>query len=82
MVRRLHNWSYSDVTHFLRENGFDFFKELPGSHEAWVKLGDTGEPDRIVEVNFTHRSYPVTTLKTMIRQSGIPQEEWVKWGQS
>jgi phosphatidate phosphatase APP1 len=79
MVRRLHNWSYSDVTDFLKENGFSFFKELPGSHEAWIKLGDNGEPDRIVEVNFTNRSYPVRTLKIMIRQSGIDHKEWIKW---
>jgi len=82
MVRRLRNWSYSNVIEFLRENGFSFFKELAGSHEAWIKIGDNGEPDRIVEVNFTHRSYPVKTLKTMIRQSGIHQDEWIKWGQS
>jgi len=82
MVRRLHNWNYADVTDFLRESGFSFFKELPGSHEAWIILGDDdGKPDRIVEVNFTHRSYPVKTLKTMIRQSGIDQNEWIKWGQ-
>ena len=82
MVRRLHNWSYFDVIHFLRGNGFSFLKELAGFHEAWIKLGDDGEPDRIVEVNFTHRSYPVRTLKTMIRQSGIHQDEWIKWGTS
>jgi len=82
MVRRLHNWSYSDVTDLLREHGFGFFKELPGSHEAWIKLTADGEPDRIVEVNFTHRSYPVRTLKTMIRQSGIRQDDWVRWGRS
>jgi hypothetical protein len=82
MVRRLHNWSYSDVTDFLRENGFSFFKELAGSHEAWIKLGDDDEPDRIVEVKFTHGSYPVITLKTMIRQSGIDQNEWIKWASS
>jgi hypothetical protein len=82
MVRRLHNWNYSDVTDFLRENGFSFFKELAGSHEAWIKLSENGEPDRIVEVNFTHGSYPVKTLKTMIRQSGIDQDEWITWGRS
>ena len=79
MAKILHNWTYQDVTHFLKENGFDFFESLKGSHEAWVKLGDNGEPDRIVEVNFSHRSYPPKTLKIMIRQSGIDQKEWIEW---
>lgn len=82
MTRRLHNWTYRDVTRFLKENGFRFFKELEGSHEAWIKLGDDGAPGRIVEVNFTHGSYPPGTLKTMIRQSGIAQGEWIKWANS
>ncbi len=82
MTRRIYNWTYSDVTVFLKENGFSFYKELAGSHEAWVKRGDDGTPDRIVEVNFTHGSYPPRTLKTMIRQSGITQDEWIKWAGS
>ena len=82
MTRRLHNWNYRDVVGFLKESGFTFLKELGGSHEAWIKLEDNAEPDRIVEVNFTHGSYPVRTLKTMIRQSGISQNEWIEWGNS
>ena len=79
MPRRLRNWSYNEVTDFLSENGFSFLKELGGSHQAWVKRG---EPDRIVNVNFTHRSYPIKTLKTMIRQSGIDETEWRRWAES
>jgi len=82
MVRRLHNWSYRDVVGFLKENGFSFYEELAGSHESWINRGDGGESDRLVEVNFTHGSYPVRTLKTMIRQSRIPQDEWIRWGRS
>jgi len=70
------------VTGFLEENGFNFLKELEGSHEAWIKLGEDNAPDRIVEVNFTHSSYPPRTLKIMIRQSGIAQDEWIKWASS
>lgn len=82
MPRRLHNWSYNHVVDFLRENGFSFHKELGGSHQAWIKRGIVGELDRRVEVNLTHGSYPLMTLKTMIRQSGISQKEWIKWGNS
>jgi hypothetical protein len=82
MARRLHNWSYNNVTNFLRENGFSFLKELGGSHQAWVKRGGNNEPDWRVGINFTHGSYPLVTLKRMIRQSGIDQEKWIKWAGS
>lgn len=82
VVRRLHNWSYRDVTLFLRENGFIFLKARKGSHQAWIRRGQNEEMDRVVEVAFTHHSYPLGTLKSMINQSGIKMEEWFKWGNS
>ena len=82
MPRRLHNWTYRDVTDFLKENGFSSFKPLKGSHEAWIKLGKNGEPDRIVEVNFRHDTYPVKTLEKITRQSGIDKTKWIEWGGS
>ena len=82
MSKRLYNWNYRNVVGFLKEKGFSFDKELGGSHQAWIKRGDNGGPDRRVEVNFTHGSYPVLTLKTMIRQSGIGAKEWIKWASS
>lgn len=82
MPRRLYNWGYREVVDFLREQGFRFHKELGGSHQAWIKRGENNEPDKIVEVNFTHTSYPVPTLKRMIRASGIDANEWIKWGNS
>jgi hypothetical protein len=51
---RLHNWTYRDVTDFLREHGIGFHKELYESHEAWIKRGVNNEKDIIVELNFTH----------------------------
>ena len=82
MTRRIYNWTYPDVTSFLKENGFSFHEELAGSHERWIKRGEDGAPDRMVELNFSHRSYHPRTLKLMIRQSGIPQAEWIKWAAS
>jgi len=70
------------VTGFLIENGFCFFREVKGSHQAWIKRSGNAELDKIVMVNFTHGSYPVRTLKTKIRQSGIPKEEWSEWAGS
>lgn len=80
MPRRLHNWSYRDVTDFLRENGFSFLKELGGSHQAWIKRGVEKGEDTVVELNFTHASYCLQTLKMIIYDSRIREGEWIKWG--
>jgi predicted RNA binding protein YcfA (HicA-like mRNA interferase family) len=82
MTRRLRNWTYREITAFLKENGFRFFEPLRGSHERWIRQGENREADKIVEVNFTRSTYPPKTLKTMIRQSGIAEKEWIKWAGS
>ncbi len=79
MPRNLYNWSYRDVTRFLKEHEFEFLESKRGSHELWRKLGENRIGERVVEVNFTHTSYPPKTLKTMIHQSGIAKEVWIKW---
>jgi hypothetical protein len=82
MTRRLHNWSYGNVTDFLKENGFSFYKEVGGSHQAWIKRGNDKVPDGVVGVHFTSKSYLVVTMKRMIRESGIDEDAWIKWGSS
>jgi hypothetical protein len=82
MARRPHNWNYRNITDFLKSRGFSFSKELGGSHQAWIKKGCGGAPNKVVEINFTHRSYPPGTLKTIIRQSGIAEDEWITWTRS
>jgi hypothetical protein len=82
MTRRIFNWSYRDVTRFLKENGFTFYEFLGGSHERWIKRGAKGEIFKAVEVNMAKGSYPPKTLLTMISQSGIDKEEWAKWSSS
>lgn len=82
MTRRLHNWTYDDVIDFLKENGFTFYKEMGGSHEAWVKRGEELEPDRIVGLHFAQGGYHVNAMKRMIKASGIEEEEWLKWSNS
>jgi hypothetical protein len=79
MPRRFHNWSYRDLTDFLRKNGFRFFKEIGGSHQHWRKEGLDGHPDKILEIYFRHGSYPQKTLRTIARKSGISEDEWLNW---
>jgi hypothetical protein len=75
MTRRLRNWTYRDVTDFLREHEFSFFEELDGSHERWIKRGEDDEPDRLVEVSFSKKSCKTKALQATIRPSGIDQDE-------
>lgn len=82
MSRKLRNWSYRDATDFLRENGFRYLKPLKGSHQAWFKGGEDGVPDRRVEVSIPRDSYGPKTIKNMVRQSGIRESEWIRWGGS
>jgi hypothetical protein len=82
MTRKLRNWNYRNVTDFLRKNGFSYLKPLKGSHQAWIKRGENDGPDRIVEVSLPSDSYPPKTMNTMIRKSGIPRDEWIKWAGS
>lgn len=82
MSKRLHNWNYHNVTDFLNENGFTFYREVGGSHQAWIKSGDLEVEDRIVGLHFTHGSYNLGAMKRMIYASGIDEAEWLKWGSS
>jgi hypothetical protein len=82
MTRRLHNWTYRDVTDFLRQKGFRFVYELGGSHQSWGTFDENGEPARLIEINFRHDSNPVGTLKDIVRQCGLPEEAWIEWANS
>lgn len=80
MTNRLCNWTYRDVTDFLQQKGFGFFDNVDHHiGQAWMNVHDNGEPNRIVEVKFTRTFYKSKALKRMIRQSGIPETEWVNW---
>lgn len=79
MPRGLFNWSYRDVTGFISENGFVFYKEAGGSHEYWINK-TTGS---IVDIDFHgQKSFPPKTLESMIRQSKIDKKIWRKWASS
>ncbi len=83
-MRNLWNWTYPDVTDFLRKHGFSFHRQIGGSHQYWRKPPneETGTPEILVELNFTHRSYPISTLKLILLQSRIPKGVWIAWTRS
>jgi hypothetical protein len=82
MPNRFRNWSYRNLTDFLREKGFSLFKEIGGSHQQWIKRSVDGKPDKILEIYFRHNAYPMKTIQTTARKSGIPEDEWLKWSGS
>jgi len=75
MPNGLSNWSERDVVNFLKEKGFVFCEVRKGSHYAYINR----TTNRIVEISIPKDAYTPRTLETMIRQSGIPKEEWRKW---
>jgi len=80
MANGIRNWSYRDITRFLKDHNFYLSHQLGGSHEAWVRIEN--DKEFVVNVNKTKSSYPPLTMKTMISQSGIDEKEWRKWGSS
>lgn len=77
MPRGVFNWTYNDVTAFLRANGFEFLENRKGSHEAWVNK----TTNAIVDINFHggNRAFLPRTFETMIRQSKIDKKIWRAW---
>ena len=76
MAHGLSNWSYKDVTEFLKEHGFEFFEYRKGSHEAWINR----TTNAAVEINVHGtKSFVIRTLETMIRQSKIDKKVWREW---
>jgi len=77
MARGLKNWTFREVTKFLQDHGF-YLSKIKGSHYFYIKKA---EKECIVEVNFLTggKSYPPLTMKTMIINSGISEQEWRNW---
>ena len=76
MPRGLYNWTAEDVVRFLKAHDFSL-NHTRGSHYYYV--GRAGGKLRQVSVPFHgSRALKPRTLKSIIRQSGISQAEWLK----
>lgn len=74
MPRGLYNWKAEDIVRFLKAHNF-LLNYSRGSHLYY--FGFCGGMPRQVCVPFHgSRSIKPRTLKGIIRQSGIPKEEW------
>jgi predicted RNA binding protein YcfA (HicA-like mRNA interferase family) len=75
MPRGILNWTFKDVVSVLREHRFNL-NHIKGSHYYYV--GYVAKSLRQVTVPF-HGSGTIKprTLRSIIRQSGIPRDEWI-----
>jgi len=77
MPNRLLNWTFRDVESFLKERGFRL-NYTNASHYYYI--GSKNRVLRNVCVPFhAQKSIKPRTLKGIILQSGIKQEEWFSY---
>ena len=75
MPRGISNWTFRDVRYFLLDHGFNLH-HVRGSH-YYFKRYDKGRFFMTHVQYHGAKSIPVGTLNAIIRQSGIPKEEWL-----
>ena len=76
MPRGVFNWTYADVARFLKKNDF-VHERTSGSNHIYARR--TEEGTRRVTVPFHRRKGTIKprTFKSIVKQSGIPLEEWL-----
>jgi predicted RNA binding protein YcfA (HicA-like mRNA interferase family) len=75
MSHRLTNWTFDDIVKFLKKHHF-VYNYTSGSH---YYLGSVGGVSRQVAIAFHGaRTLKPRALKSIILQSGIPKEEWMR----
>ena len=65
--------SYRHVIKILKRHGFKLDRQ-DGSHQQWV-AHTKGKP-RVVTVIAFKKDYAHKTMKAMIQQSGLTEDEW------
>lgn len=75
MPRGLSNWAFRDVQSFLLGHGFTLH-HVRGSHYYFKRY----KKDRFYMTHVQYhgaKSIPEGTMSAIIRQSGIPKQEWL-----
>ncbi|MEP6673657.1 MAG: type II toxin-antitoxin system HicA family toxin [Ferruginibacter sp.] len=77
MPKKLVNWTFKNVEHFLKKAGF-VLNYTNGSHYYYT--GQFGGMVRSVCVPFhgSNSTIKSRTFKSIILQSGIPMKDWMK----
>jgi len=67
--------NYKQLTRRLSELGCEFARQAPGSHEVW--RNQKNHTYAIVP-RHSGRDIPIGTLRSVLRQLGIPPDEFYK----
>lgn len=77
MPNGLRAWTFQTVQKFLKEHGFVHHK-VRGSHFHFKKNSKDG--NFLVIVAFHgNKNIPVGTMNSIVRQSGIDKEKWLRY---
>jgi len=74
MPKGVFNWTFSDVTAVLKENGF-FLNHIKGSHYFYAGYKN-GKARQVCVAKHGRVAFKPRTLKGMIEQSGLDKEKW------
>lgn len=77
MPRGFNNWTFKDIVDFLKEHDFRL-THTRGSHFYYVDHASGQTCQTHIQFHGQKSIHP-RTLKSVIRQSGIAQEEWLNW---
>ncbi len=72
----LRGWSANDVVRFLKKHGF-IHHRTNGSHFHYKKI-EEGKAYLVTVAYHGNKDIPPGTLNSIIRQSGIDKEKWIK----
>ena len=75
MHRGLNNWAFTDVIRFLKDNGFRHNK-TKGSHYFYIAKYNKKLKQVCVPFHGRKSIHP-KVMKSIILQSGIPQDKWL-----
>lgn len=76
MPRGIFNWTYADVSRFLKKHDFSH-ERTSGSHHIYVRELDDVVYTVVVPFHGRKSVIRPGTFKSIVRQSGIPLEEWL-----
>jgi predicted RNA binding protein YcfA (HicA-like mRNA interferase family) len=71
---RLAGFRYREIAKRLKAFGFTFDRQATGSHEIWYNVGT----DRYTTVQNHPGDMPEGTLRAILREAGIPPNDFLK----
>ena len=80
MPRNLNNWTFDLARKFLGSRGFTLHR-IKGSKHIHIGMinGELAMPQ--LHYHGANESFSPSVMKSIIRQSKIPQEEWINWSE-